>query len=216
MDSETRKILARLRGPASGDKDQALEYFTQLRERLKSGLRRVMEIPRKHPHFVAALIMAVGCEAVAKLLSGLDGEKRDDHDVFVRELVLPHKTMSAAMGRDLFYSIRHGIAHAFYPKPIILRDGRWVHPTLVWGKGAPHLHLRREGPAIWLSLPTMQRDFELMLDGHRETIRQSSKPGRRLSDQWLLGSILHLASKDSDPGWQAFLRGEEEIDGSTR
>jgi hypothetical protein len=215
MDSEARKILAHLRAP-TGDRDEALEYFTQLRERLKSGLRRVMEVPKKQPHFVAALIVAVGCEAVGQLLSGLDGEKRADHDVFVREIVLPHKTMNAAMGRDLFQSIRHGIAHAFYPKPIILRDGRWLYPTLVWGEGAPHLHLRHEGPSVWLSLPRMQRDFEAMLDRHRETIRQSSKPGRRLSDHWLLGSILNLTSKDSDPGWQAFLRGQEDIDGPTR
>ena len=212
MDTETRQILARLRGPAT-DTDLALVYFTPLRERLKSGLRRVMEIPRKHPHFVAALIMAVGCEAVAKLLSGIDGKKREDHHVFVRELVLPHKTMNAMMARDLFYSIRHGIAHAFYPKPIILRDGRWVHPVLVWLEGSPHLRLWRDRSGIWLNLVTMQRDFELMLDRHRDTIRRTSKPGRRLSDQWLLGSILHLTSKASDPGWQAFLRGEEKTRG---
>ncbi len=216
MDSEARKILARLRGPA-GDKDEALEYFTVLRERLKSGLRRVMEIPRKQPHFVAALIMAVGCEAVGKLLSGIDGRKRADHDVFVSELILPHKTMTAAMGRDLFHSIRHGIAHAFHPKPIVLPDGRWLQPTLVWLDGSPHLRLRH-GTGIWLNLPTMQRDFELMLDRHRDAIRESSKPGRRLSDEWLLGSILHLAPKDSKVGWQAFLisGGQEGIDGSTR
>ena len=64
---------------------------------------------------------------------GVDGKKRGPHDLFVHELVLPHKTLNSAMARDLFQSIRHGIAQRFRPKPILLRDGRYLWVTVNWG-----------------------------------------------------------------------------------
>ena len=105
-------------------KDEALETYTVLRERLKTGLRRVMEATKKHPHYAAALVVVVGCEAVAELLSGVDGKKRQVWEVFVQELVLPYQTLNEPMARDLFKAIRNGIAHLFETKPIVLKDER--------------------------------------------------------------------------------------------
>jgi hypothetical protein len=187
--------------------DEPLAYFGVLRERLKSGLRRVMEIDRKEPHFVAALIMAVGCEAVGKLLEGVDGTKRETHEVFVDELVLPHRTLNRAMARDLFQSIRHGIAHRFRPKPIVLRDGRYLWVTLNWGEAPEHLGLRTDQPGVWVNLPTMQADFEAMLDKYHARLASSSKPGRKLTGHWWRESI-QQATKESEPGWRAFLEEE--------
>ena len=67
--------------------DVALEAFTLLRERLKTGVRRVMKIDRKHPHYVGAVIMAIGCEAVGRLLTAMDGESRAPQEIFVTALV---------------------------------------------------------------------------------------------------------------------------------
>jgi len=106
--------------------DHALEEFSLLRERLKSGVRRVMEVNRKHPHYVAAVIMAIGCEAVGRLLTAMDGESRAPHDIFVRELVRQYGRFDDEMGQDIFDAIRNGIAHRFQTKPIELKDGRQV------------------------------------------------------------------------------------------
>jgi hypothetical protein len=196
------------------DRDEALIVFDVLRERLKSGLRRVMEIDRKEPHFVAALIMAAGCEAVGKLLDAVDGGKHEAHDVFVRDLVLPHKTLSSAMGRDLFKSLRHGIAHSFRPKPILLRDGTRLYVTVNWGTRPPHLGPRRDPPGIWVNLPTMQADFEAMLNKHRRHFQETSKPRREPSKRWQTESV-QPASKETDGAWHAFLA-KGGSDGSTR
>ncbi len=190
-------------------RDEALVIYDILRERLKSGLRRVMEIKRKQPHFVAALIMAAGCEAVGKLLDAIDGGKRQPHDVFVRELILPHETLSSAMGRDLFKSLRHGIAHSFSPKPIVLRDGSRLCVTVNWGTRPPHLGPRRDPPGIWVNLPTMKADFEAMLDKYRRRFEETSRPGREPSTRWQTESVLP-ASKETDRAWHAFLRNTEQ------
>ncbi len=114
---------------ATGDqpqRDEALEAFTGLRERLKSGLRRIMEIDRKHPHYVAAVVIAIGCEAVGRLLSAIDGRDRAAHEVFVEDLILPYRTLDGPMGRDLFDAARNGIAHRFETKPIELKGGQQI------------------------------------------------------------------------------------------
>ena len=195
---------------ASESPDAAFESFNVLRERLKSGLRRVMEIKRKEPHFVAALIMAAGCEAVGKLLDAIDGTKREAHDVFVRELVLPHKTLSSAMGRELFKSLRHGIAHSFRPKPIVLADGTRVWVTVNWGTRQPHLGPRRDPPGIWVNLPTMQADFEAMLNKYRRHFQETSRAGREPSERWEKDSM-EKASKETDRAWHAFLGGDADV-----
>jgi hypothetical protein len=165
-----------------------------------------MEIDRKEPHFVAALIMAAGCEAVGKLLDAIDGGKRDTHDIFVRELVLPHETLTGAMGRELFKSLRHGIAHSFRPKPILLGDGTLLCVTVNWGTTPPHLGPRRHPPGIWVNLPTMKADFEAMLNKYRRHFQETSKSGREPSEDWKRES-LEKASKETDRTWHAFLGG---------
>ncbi len=193
----------------SPNRDEALVIYDILRERLKSCLRRVLEIKRKRPHFVAALIMAAGCEAVGKLLDAIEGGKRQPHDVFVRELILPHQTLSSAMGRELFQSLRHGIAHSFWPKPIVLDDGTRLLVTVNWGIRPPHLGPRRDPPGIWVNLPTMKADFEAMLDKYRRHFEETSRPGREPSTRWQIESILP-ASKETNRAWHAFLETAEQ------
>jgi hypothetical protein len=84
------------------DRDEVLETCLVLVERLINGLRRVMEIRRKEPHYIAALTIAAGCEAIGRLLESVDGKCRDDEDIFVEELILPHGggAIDAAMARD--------------------------------------------------------------------------------------------------------------------
>jgi len=188
--------------------DDALEEFKVLRERLKAGARRVMEINRKHPHYVAAVIMAIGCEAVGRLLTALDGGSRAPHEIFVKDLVRPYKRLDDEMGQDLFDAIRNGIAHRFDTKPIELKDGRQIRVIVNWGEGRPHLGVRHDPLEIYVNLFQMQRDFEAMLDRYRDEVRRTSSPGRQLAEAWYREWRAVTYAKDSDLGWQRFLRKE--------
>ena len=189
--------------------DDALEEFSLLRERLKSGVRRVMEINRKHPHYVAAVIMAIGCEAVGRLLTAMDGERREPHDIFVKELVRQYKRLDDEMGQDLFDAIRNGIAHRFRTKPIELKDGRQIRVIVNWGEGRPHFGVRHDPAGVYVNLFRMQRDFEAMLDRHRADLVRTSRPGRQLAELWYRDRRAVTFAKDSDREWQRFLSEEE-------
>ena len=197
-------------------RDEVLETFTILRERLKNGVDRVLEIDRKHPHYVAALIIAAGCEAVGHLLQSVDGRMREDHEVFVSAIVAPHRPGwilspkarrgDPSMGRDLFEALRHGVAHLFDTKFLKIDDQRRIELVVKWENGNEHLGLRRDPPGIYLSLPTMRRDFVAMLNRYREEIQAASRPGRRLSDYWCHRL---LEEADDKKGWIAFLQDEK-------
>jgi hypothetical protein len=120
--------------------------------------------------------------------------------------VLHHKMISSAMGRELFKSLRHGIAHSFRPKPIVLADGTMLVVTVNWGTGRPHLGPRRDPPGIWVNLPTMQVDFESMLNKYRRHFKETSRPGREPSERWLRESV-QQASGETDRAWHLFLGG---------
>jgi hypothetical protein len=120
--------------------------------------------------------------------------------------VLPHKTLNSAMGRELFRSLRHGIAHTFQPKPIVLSDGTRLCVTVNWGTRPPHLGPRRDPPGIWVNLPTMQADFEAMLNKYRRYFQETSRPGREPSEHWQRESV-QQASKETVRAWHAFLGG---------
>ncbi len=190
----------------AAEADEVLQHFEVIRERLKSGLRRVMEITRKEPHYVAGLVIAAGCEAMGHVLECVDSRKRAPEEVFVQEMVLPGSAFSEAMGRDLFHSLRDGIAHTFETKFIRLDDGRLIQLVVSWGPQHPHLGLRRDPPGIYLNLPVMQERFEAALDRCLDLVRNSSRRGRPLTQRWL-NEIDRRAESGSQTGWADFLGG---------
>lgn len=103
--------------------------------------------------------MAIGCEAVGRLLTAMDGESRVPHEIFVTALVRPYrdKGLDDEMGRDLFDAMRNGIAHRFDTKPIELKDGRQIQVLVNWGEGYPHLGVGLNPPRIYVNLFQMQR-----------------------------------------------------------
>lgn len=189
--------------------DDALAEFTTLRERLKSGVRRVMEIDRKHPHYVAAVVMAIGCEAVGRLLNAMDGGSREAHDIFAKELVCQYIQLDDEMGQNVFDAIRNGIAHRYETKPIELKDGRQIRVIVNWGEGRPHFGVCRDPLGIYINLFQMKRDFEAMLDRYRDALVRTSRPGRQLMEAWYRDWKAVTYAKDSDLGWQRLLRKEE-------
>mgnify|MGYP003576683064 CR=1 FL=1 len=186
--------------------DEVIEVYEVLRERLKSGIRRILEIDRKQPHFIPVVVMAIGCEAVGQVLQSVDGQERKPWDVFVEEMILPHG-LTRDMGFDLFQSIRNGLAHSYFAKRIVLKDERAIVVGVNWGDGVPHLKLRNDPPSIWLSLSQMQTDFEAMLDKYRGVVQQTSTGGRTMS-AWWNEKAARGTSFESDSQWARFLEGK--------
>jgi len=185
---------------------EALETFEELRRQLKNAIRRVMEIPREHPHYAAGLIVAAGCEAVGKILDSVDGGKRAPSEVFVRELIAPYGRVTCAMARDIFDALRNGLAHTFRTKHILLADGRSLRVVLNWGEGRQHLGLRSHPPGVFLNLPVLRQDFEGMLNRYRDQLRGDPRALRRLDERWQREAT-RRAESGAQRGWVEFLMG---------
>jgi hypothetical protein len=180
--------------------DDRLEAFARLRGWIKTGLRRVLEIPRKHPHYAAALLVVVGCEALGRLLYN-----KKEH-VFVKELIAPHGRISELMAADLFKALRHGLAHTYDTNYIRVGSGGPLVELLVsWTDTHPHLGRRDDPPGIYLNLPTMQRDLEAIFDRYWEDLRQA--PKRTVSRGWAKERV-QPASPRAVAGWREFMSEE--------
>jgi hypothetical protein len=177
--------------------DDVLDAFERLRGWIKTGLRRVMEIERKQPHYAAALLVVIGCEALGRLLYN-----RKEY-VFVKELIAPHGRISEAMAEDLFKALRHGLSHTYDTNYIrVGTGGPLVELMVSWTDAHPHLGLREHPPGIYLNLPTMQRDLEKILDHYRDQLRGA--PTRRVPRAWAMERI-QPSSPRAEAGWRRFL-----------
>lgn len=177
--------------------DDLLEAFERLRGWLKAGLRRVMEIPRKQPHYAAALLVVIGCEALGRLLYNRKEQ------VFVKELIAPHGRITEAMAGDLFKALRNGLAHTYDTNYMRLgQRGPLVELVVSWTDTHPHLGRRDDPPGIYLSLPTMQRDLEAILDRYREELRRA--PKRTVFRAWAEERV-QPASPRAEAGWRKFI-----------
>jgi hypothetical protein len=159
--------------------DDLLETFEGLRERVKIALRRVMEIRRKQPHYAAALIVVVGCEALGLLLYN------DKKRVFVKDLIGPHKRITKKMAADLFDALRNGLAHNYDTNFIRVGEkGPFIDLVVSWTRKHRHLSARRDPPGIYLNLPTMKRNLERIFNHYRTQLRDGTGPRRTVPEQW--------------------------------
>ena len=116
--------------------------FEELHGRIKSGLRRILEIERKHPHYGAALVIVVGCEALARLRGR---KEKDKASIFV-EMLMRHNKLTAEMAADVFDALRNGPAHVFETKYIEI-DGKPRVEIVVSWREREHLSIDRGEPA---------------------------------------------------------------------
>jgi hypothetical protein len=177
--------------------DDLLETFERLRRWVKTGLRRVMEIPRKQPHYAAALLVVIGCEALGRLLYN-----KKEH-VFVKELIGPYPHISEAMASDLFRALRNGLAHTYDTNYVrVGARGPRIEIIVSWTDSHEHLGPRHNPPGIYLALPTMQRDLENIFNRHLAELRMS--PRRKVPSSWEAETVT-WASPKGIPGWRQFL-----------
>jgi hypothetical protein len=184
------------------DGDEVLETFERPCYWINSAFARVMEIERKQPNYVAALLAVIGCEALGRLC----GHVQEDW-IFVEELILPKGVLDRGMAGDLFDVLRNGLAHTFDTNFIKLPDGTRIEIVVSW-KESPHLS-RRPGdpPGIYLNCTQMRLDLDAIYARYRQHLRGSSHPGRVLPDTWTRKRD-KPAQPDSVPGWQRFIARE--------
>jgi hypothetical protein len=104
--------------------------FGEYRSLFSIHLRRILEIEKKHPIHAVALLVAVACETLSKLLG------QGDDEVFAARF-LARRDVDKRVGRLIFQALRNGLAHRYRPYPITLY-GEKVGLTMTW-KGGQHL-----------------------------------------------------------------------------
>lgn len=113
--------------------------FVKLRDLIRIHLKQMRKLDRKPPIYAAALVVMVGCEALATALG------RDGHEVFAW-LVRPR--VSPGLAAPLFDAIRNGLAHAYDTSLLsVLPDRFPVVVVLTWKSPSKHLTIR---PGDWL------------------------------------------------------------------
>ncbi len=179
--------------------DEVLRKFEELCYWVNSAFARIMEIERKQPNYVAALLAAIGCEALSRLC----GHKKEEQ-VFVEDLIPPGCPVDREMAADLFDVLRNGLAHTFDTNFIRLPDGTTIEIVVSW-KEMPHLGLRpSEPPGIYMNCEQMRIDLEAVYGRYREKLRASSYPGRKLPPTWTRKRY-KAANEEAIEGWRRFL-----------
>ena len=107
--------------------------FVELRDLIRIHMKQMRKLDRKPPIYAAALVVAVGCEALATALG------RAKHEVFAW-LLRPR--VSSRLAKPLFFAIRHGLAHAYDTSLLAVQGGPQVVVVLTWKSPSKHLTIR--------------------------------------------------------------------------
>lgn len=181
------------------DSDEVLETFERLCYWVNSAFARVMEIKRKQPNYVAALLAGIGCGALDRL-SG----RTQEGQVFVEEMILPYGVLDRPMALDLFRVLRNGLAHTFDTNFIKLPDGARIEVVVSW-KAKPHLGFRPGDPVgIYVNCEQMRLDLDAVYARYRRHFQGTSQPGRKLPDSWTRDRD-KPAHRDAVAGWRRFM-----------
>ena len=113
--------------------------FQSIRDLFVIHTHQMLTLDRKPPIYGVALLVAVACDVLAKILP----DAGQAEDLFARELT-PH--VHPHVGRLIYEVLRNGLAHTYDPYPIMVGNEA-VRLVLAWKTG-PHLRvigLRYEG-----------------------------------------------------------------------
>lgn len=197
--------------------------FMRFRELVQIHLHKMLEIPKKHPIHAVALLVVVAVEALSKLL-----DRTPPKDFFAREYLGRHG-VDEGIGRDLFDSLRNGLAHVYAPYPIHVGP-RVLLPTMAWRDGA-RFHLRCTGATmdeaghqhvaplfpgskvvcLLLNVETMVEDLTALFSEIEARLR--AEPELRATLERRAVEILEEDSKRPEgaakDGWEAFIRARQ-------
>lgn len=179
--------------------DELRQAFKRLKDSVLPDLRGVLRIEHKPPVYAAAILVAVGCEALGRL--------RHTHisKVFVEELVLKRRPdIDERMAVDLFEALRNGLAHIYDTAYIQAgSSGPRIELIICW-KNHEQLHLRprRYPPGIYLHLPTMFEDLKAAFRKHDVALADGRWQAQALPALW---KNVISADDRSIKRWRQFL-----------
>ena len=169
--------------------DNVRATFDKIRQHTKWDLEAIFQ----HDHggnFSAALIIAVCCEAISRLL-----EKPTDY--YLAALFTKHG-VPAPIADGLAGALRHGVAHVY--ETLYLDAGAMqLELVISWG-ARRHLAVRRDPPGVYINVRTMWEDLRSVLDHLHATL----PPGGFLPERWLQKDTVHRVDHRHAAAWRAW------------
>jgi hypothetical protein len=175
--------------------DNVRDTFDQIRQFVKWDLRAIFEADHGG-NYAAALLIAVGCEALSRLM--------DRPTAFYLTEILTKRGLRRELAEDVAEALRNGIAHIY--DTLYLQAGPLRLELIVsWG-AMPHLTLRKEPPGLHLNVRTMADD----LRGVFEELREALPVGGALPRRWVDDSV-HGIDGRHIPLWRDWFEAAEKI-----
>lgn len=188
------------------------QVYEELTGRVRSHLKKIRAIPKKHPEYTVALLIAVASEG----LSQLRGESR--WGVF-RQLLERRCKVSELVAHGLFRAVRNGLAHR-YDTAMIEVGSQKIVVVVTWNKPRKHLCVERgdwlkdgvQRLGVWLDTETLWRDLlaylrkmDNELRANRKLARSIRDHGRHLDDNYTVRPEKEEPAEVWQGAWEAFL-----------
>jgi hypothetical protein len=174
--------------------DSVRKTFEQLRQYVKWDLRALLEADHGG-NYAVGLIVAVGAEALAKLL--------DRPKLSVLAGLFTKHGVPPEIAEDIAEALRNGVAH-LYDTLYINVGGQSVELIVSW-REREHLSVRRHPPGIYLNARTMAEDLRALFD----ELRDQLPPGGELPRRWT-ADIVHQVDGRHIPTWRGWLADAKE------
>lgn len=173
--------------------EDAAVIFRHLRQYLINDVELLLG-QKQGANYTVALLILVGCEALARLL------ERDDDAIFVERLIVP-RGLERAQARNLWTALRHGLAHTFDTQYIKARHLK-IELLVSWGTFT-HLSIRHSPPGLYLNVRTMWDDFKRVLDELDDQVSQGVVLQGRPPAKWTDKQTTYA---DNAPAYDAWAR----------
>ena len=143
-------------------------------------------------NYTAALLVAVGCEALSLLL------EQGPDDVLVE--LLTRRGIDRQMAEDIVSALRNGLAHAFDTK-FVQVGPKYVELAISWG-AEEHLRCETDPPRLYLDVRTMWEDLKHDLAAVEERLKSDPVWAGRVPKDWARRWV-HQADPKARPAWEA-------------
>jgi hypothetical protein len=170
--------------------DDVRDTFEKLRQYVKWDLRALFEA-NHGGNYAAALLMAVACEALSRLLG-------KSTNFYLTSLFTKHG-LKMELAKDVAAALRDGIAHIYDTLFIEAGDLR-VELIVSWGAKA-HLSRRATPPGIYLNVRTMDSDLSALF----QELRARLPMGGELPRRWIKDGVDKVDGRHI-PLWREWAR----------
>jgi hypothetical protein len=142
-------------------------------------------------NYTAALLLAVGCEALSLLL------EQGPDDVLVG--LFTRRGIDQHMAKDIVDALRNGLAHAFDTK-FVQVGPKQAELVVSWG-AQEHLKCETAPPRLYLNVRTMWDDLKQALDAVEERLKSEPTWAERVPKDWARRWV-HQADPKARAAWE--------------